>query len=228
MSEQEQNHSAFHLKNGTDKSGRLPVSEQYLQEKEILDQTEDINTEGMTETAILRLKAAQEPSTSKTNGIASSSYSITASYQDMIKDQQVSLSRQKKTAHTFKVMKLTITIIMIIAIAFVAIYFVMTHLPEKRDERSLKEKLCDSRWTVEDQGNQGSFTFTDDMTVTEKGQTTRTGTYEINDQNVLIMNFKDETISYLVEYDSDGNMRWVHSYNGFEDVIYPTSSPKAK
>ena len=66
------------------------------------------------------------------------------------------------------------------------------------------------------------------MTVTEKGQTTRTGTYEINDQNVLIMTFKDETISYLIEYDSDGNMRWVHSYNGFEDVIYPTSIPKAK
>lgn len=35
MSEQEQTHSSFHLKNGTDKSGRLPISEQYLQEKEL-------------------------------------------------------------------------------------------------------------------------------------------------------------------------------------------------
>lgn len=88
MSEQEQTHSSFHLKNGTDKSGRLPISEQYLQEKELPNQTEDINTKGMTETAILRLKSTQEPSTNKTNSIAGSSYSITASYQDMIKDQQ--------------------------------------------------------------------------------------------------------------------------------------------
>ena len=217
MSEQEQTHSSFHLKNGTDKSGRLPISEQYLQEKELPDQTEDINTKGMTETAILRLKSTQELSTNKTNSIAGSSYSITASYQDMIKDQQASLSRQRKTTHTFKVMKITIIVVLI--------YFVMTHLPEKRDERTVEEKLCDSLWTVEDQGN---FTFSEDMTVTEKGQTTRTGTYEINDQNVLIMTFRDEIISYLIEYDSDGNMRWVHSYNGFEDVIYPTSIPKTK
>lgn len=93
MSEQEQTHSSFHLKNGTDKSGRLPISEQYLQEKELPNQTEDINTKGMTETAILRLKSTQELSTNKTNSIAGSSYSITASYQDMIKDQQASLSR---------------------------------------------------------------------------------------------------------------------------------------
>lgn len=225
MSEQEQNHSSFHLKNGTDKSGRLPISEQYLQEKELPDQTEDINTKGMTETAILRLKSTQEPSTNKTNSIAGSSYSITASYQDMIKDQQASLSRQRKTTHTFKVMKITIIVVLILTAVFGRIYFVMTHLPEKRDERTVEEKLCDSLWAVEDQGN---FTFSEDMTVTEKGQTTRTGTYEINDQNVLIMTFKDETISYLIEYDSDGNMRWVHSYNGFEDVIYPTSIPKAK
>ena len=66
MSEQEQTHSSFHLKNGTDKSGRLPISEQYLQEKELPNQTEDINTKGMTETAILRLKSTQEPSTNKT------------------------------------------------------------------------------------------------------------------------------------------------------------------
>lgn len=214
MSEQEQTHSSFHLKNGTDKSGRLPISEQYLQEKELPNQTEDINTKGMTETAILRLKSTQELSTNKTNSIAGSSYSITASYQDMIKDQQASLSRQRKTTHTFKVMKITIIVVLILTAAFVSIYFVMTHLPEKRDER-----------TVEDQGN---FTFSEDMTVTEKGQTTRTGTYEINDQNVLIMTFRDEIISYLIEYDSDGNMRWVHSYNGFEDVIYPTSIPKTK
>ena len=97
MSEQEQTHSSFHLKNGTDKSGRLPISEQYLQEKELPNQTEDINTKGMTETAILRLKSTQELSTNKTNSIAGSSYSITASYQDMIKDQQASLSRQRKT-----------------------------------------------------------------------------------------------------------------------------------
>ena len=63
MSEQEQTHSSFHLKNGTDKSGRLPISEQYLQEKELPNQTEDINTKGMTETAILRLKSTQELST---------------------------------------------------------------------------------------------------------------------------------------------------------------------
>ena len=201
MSEQEQNHSSFHLKNGTDKSGRLPISEQYLQEKELPDQTEDINTKGMTETAILRLKSTQEPSTNKTNSIAGSSYSITVSYQDMIKDQQASLSRQRKTTHTFKVMKITIIVVLILTAAFVSIYFVMNHLPEKRDERTVEEKLCDSLWTVEDQGN---FTFSEDMTVTEKGQTTRTGTYEINDQNVLIMTFKDETISYLIEYDSDG------------------------
>ena len=225
MSEQEQTHSSFHLKNGTDKSGRLPLSEQYLQEKELPDQTEDINTKGMTETAILRLKSTQELSTNKTNSIAGSSYSITASYQDMIKDQQASLSRQRKTTHTFKVMKITIIVVLILTAAFVSIYFVMTHLPEKRDERTVEEKLCDSLWTVEDQGN---FTFSEDMTVTEKGQTTRTGTYEINDQNVLIMTFRDEIISYLIEYDSDGNMRWVHSYNGFEDVIYPTSIPKTK
>ncbi|MFR7715973.1 MAG: hypothetical protein ACLU09_06695 [Clostridium sp.] len=41
MSEQEQTHSSFHLKNGTDKSGRLPISEQYLQEKELPNQTEE-------------------------------------------------------------------------------------------------------------------------------------------------------------------------------------------
>lgn len=156
MSEQEQNHSSFHLKNGTDKSGRLPISEQYLQEKELPDQTEDINTKGMTETAILRLKSTQEPSTNKTNSIAGSSYSITASYQDMIKDQQASLSRQRKTTHTFKVIKITIIVVLILTAAFVSIYFVMTHLPEKRDERTVEEKLCDSLWAVEDQGN---FTF---------------------------------------------------------------------
>lgn len=55
MSEQEQTHSSFHLKNGTDKSGRLPISEQYLQEKELPDQTEDINTKGMTETAAVKI-----------------------------------------------------------------------------------------------------------------------------------------------------------------------------
>ena len=42
MREQESNHSSFHLKNGTDKTGKLPVSEQYLYEKKIQDQTDQL------------------------------------------------------------------------------------------------------------------------------------------------------------------------------------------
>ena len=64
MNKQESN-TSFHLKDESTKTGKLPVSEQYLEDKEIQDQTEqlknqtDISTEGLTETAILRLKAEQ-------------------------------------------------------------------------------------------------------------------------------------------------------------------------
>ena len=75
MNKQESN-TSFHLKDKSTKTGKLPVSEQYLEDKEIQDQTEqlknqtDISTEGLTETAILRGssgttgisdKASQEP-----------------------------------------------------------------------------------------------------------------------------------------------------------------------
>ena len=58
MNKQESN-TSFHLKGESTKTGKLPVSEQYLEDKEIQDQTEqlknqtDISTEGLTETAIL-------------------------------------------------------------------------------------------------------------------------------------------------------------------------------
>ena len=61
MNKQESN-TSFHLKDESTKTGKLPVSEQYLEDKEIQDQTKqlknqtDISTEGLTETAILRLK----------------------------------------------------------------------------------------------------------------------------------------------------------------------------
>ena len=74
MNKQESN-TSFHLKDESTKTGKLPVSEQYLEDKEIQDQTEqlknqtDISTEGLTETAILRLKAEQT-SANKSNGIS--------------------------------------------------------------------------------------------------------------------------------------------------------------
>ena len=55
MNKQESN-TSFHLKGESTKTGKLPVSEQYLEDKEIQDQTEqlknqtDISTEGLTET----------------------------------------------------------------------------------------------------------------------------------------------------------------------------------
>ena len=55
MNKQESN-TSFHLKDESTKTGKLPVSEQYLEDKEIQDQTEqlknqtDISTEGLTET----------------------------------------------------------------------------------------------------------------------------------------------------------------------------------
>jgi hypothetical protein len=40
------------------------------------------------------------------------------------------------------------------------------------------------------------------------------------------MYFNDTDLSYLIEYDADGNMKWTHTYNGFEDVIYPQAIEK--
>ena len=46
--------------------------------------------------------------------------------------------------------------------------------------------------------------------------------------NILIMHFKKEDLSYLLETSSDGTVKWVHSYNGFEEVIIPNTIPITK
>mgnify|MGYP006994508170 CR=1 FL=1 len=94
MNKQESN-TSFHLKDESTKTGKLPVSEQYLEDKEIQDQTEqlknqtDISTEGLTETAILRLKAEQT-SANKSNGISGVTHSISTSYHEAVREQQAS------------------------------------------------------------------------------------------------------------------------------------------
>lgn len=57
----------------------------------------------------------------------------------------------------------------------------------------------------------------------QKKGSTETGTYEVTDDDILIMHFKKEDLSYLLETSSDGTVKWVHSYNGFEEVIIPNT-----
>ena len=89
----------------------------------------------------------------------------------------------------------------------------------------MQELLCESKWTIEDLG---SFTFTKDNKVIKKKGSTETGTYEVTDDDILIMHFKKEDLSYLLETSSDGTVKWVHSYNGFEEVIIPNTIPITK
>lgn len=51
----------------------------------------------------------------------------------------------------------------------------------------MQELLCESKWTIEDLG---SFTFTEDNKVIKKKGSTETGTYEVTDDDILIMHFK--------------------------------------
>lgn len=89
----------------------------------------------------------------------------------------------------------------------------------------MQELLCESKWTIEDLG---SFTFTEDNKVIKKKGSTETGTYEVTDDDILIMHFKKEDLSYLLKTSSDGTVKWVHSYNGFEEVIIPNTIPITK
>ena len=120
MNKQESN-TSFHLKGESTKTGKLPVSEQYLEDKEIQDQTEqlknqtDISTEGLTETAILRLKAEQTFA-NKSNGISGATHSISTSYHEAVRDHQASLTRHRKNRHTFAIVRKTITLVVIFAI----------------------------------------------------------------------------------------------------------------
>ena len=231
MNKQESN-TSFHLKDKSTKTGKLPVSEQYLEDKEIQDQTEqlknqtDISTEGLTETAILRLKAEQTFA-NKSNGISGATHSISTSYHEAVREQQASLTRHRKNRHTFAIVRKTITLVVIFAILAAGIYFLSTHLrnPKPHDDKSMQELLCESKWTIEDLG---SFTFTEDNKVIKKKGYTETGTYEVTDDDILIMHFKKEDLSYLLETSSDGTVKWVHSYNGFEEVIIPNTIPITK
>lgn len=231
MNKQESN-TSFHLKGESTKTGKLPVSEQYLEDKEIQDQTEqlknqtDISTEGLTETAILRLKAEQT-SANKSNGISGATYSISTSYHEAVGEQQASLTRQRKNRHTFAIVRKTITLVVIFAILVAGIYFLSTHLRNLKphDDKSMQELLCESKWTIEDLG---IFIFTEDNKVIKKKGSTETGTYEVTDDDILIMHFKKEDLSYLLETSSDGTVKWVHSYNGFEEVIIPNTIPITK
>lgn len=196
-------------------------------DENITNQAPDSNTATssaeMSQTAILRLKAAEQTDTQKTNSISDTGYSIIDAYQQTIREQQAFLSKQRKEYHTFKVIKITISIVLLLTVVFAFLYFLLTHLPEKESKKSTLELLCESKWTVEELG---SFTFTDDLTVSRKDAgTLENGTFELTNDNVLIMHFKNEDLSYLIEYDKDGAMRWVHSYNGFENVIYPNPVP---
>ena len=131
MNKQESN-TSFHLKDKSTKTGKLPVSEQYLEDKEIQDQTEqlknqtDISTEGLTETAILRLKAEQTFA-NKSNGISGATHSISTSYHEAVREQQASLTRHRKNRHTFAIVRKTITLVVIFAILVAGIYF-LSHI----------------------------------------------------------------------------------------------------
>lgn len=192
--------------------------------------TESEPSSAAGQTSNLRLKTSTADTPHKTQGIPSSSYSITASYQSAVREQQESLYKQRKTRRTLGIVKKTITLVIIVTvILFITIFAVNhIHLVEKvkpKETKSTQETLCDSKWTTDDIG---SFTFTEDNKVTRKKGTTETGTYEITNENVLIMHFKKEDLSYLIETDSDGTVKWVHSYNGFEEVIIPNTIPITK
>lgn len=191
--------------------------------------TESEPSSATGQTSSLRLKTSTADTTHKTQGISSSSYSITASYQSAVREQQNSLYKQRKTRRTLGIVKKTITLVIILTVILFITIFAVNHIHldkiKPKETKSTQETLCESKWTANDIG---SFIFTEDNKVTRKKGTTETGTYEITNENVLIMHFKKEDLSYLIETDSDGTVKWVHSYNGFEEVIIPNTIPITK
>ncbi len=164
------------------------------------------------------------------NYVGMSDYSIRERSIQALNVQNAALQKSKKKAGAFKKIKVIFTGIFLLVIILGTVFFVMKHLPDAATDSSYRttaEILQEAPLTIgnADSSFSGSsviYTFSADMTVSRKnGNKTEKGTYEVNDSNVLIMSFPDETLSYLIEYDSDGNMVWVHSHNGFEEIIYP-------
>ncbi len=167
------------------------------------------------------------------NYVGMSDYSIRERSIQALNIQNAALQKSRKKAGTLKKIKIIFTGVFLLAVILGTIFFVMKHLPDTATDSSYQtttEILQEAPLTIgnADSSFSGSsviYTFSADMTVSRKtGNKTETGTDEVNDSNVLIMYFPDETLSYLIEYDADDNMVWVHSHNGFEEIIYPEAA----
>ncbi len=164
-------------------------------------------------------------------------YSITDSYTDILKAQNASIQKQKKKSRTFKRIRTCILGIIFLAAIVGVILFVKKYMSENNkaadiSKLSTGELLVSYDWTVDYSEYRTddlslSFIFNENMSVIRNnGRITDYGTYEITNGNVIIMYFNDETLSYLIDRKSDGSMVWSHNYNGYDEVLYPESSPK--
>jgi hypothetical protein len=188
------------------------------------DSTDDsnFNTSELSDSGTTSFKLKTETSTPQQK-VFGSSYtpSISDAYQDAMRSQIASSNKHYKKMNIIRYIKMTVFFFILAGVAGLVIYYLMTHLPSTDSDKNktTDQRLVESDWTVEDNV---TYDFSDDSKVIRNdGAKKEAGTYELTDDNVLIMDFNGETLSYLVEYDSDGNMTWTHSYNGFEDVIYP-------
>jgi hypothetical protein len=187
--------------------------------------TGDLSVSSGVKKTTLKLKEDTGSSTTKT---MNSTYSPNLSdlYQETVQYKLSSSAVNSKKMKTIKNIKMIISLFILLAVIGCVLYAIITHLPDtdSSKKKTTAEILQESSWKL----NTGAaYDFSDNLTVTRVVNNQReAGTYELTDNNVLIMHFKNEELSYLIEYDSDGNMSWTHTYNGFEDVIYPEAVGK--
>lgn len=187
--------------------------------------TGDFSTSSGEKKTTFKLKEDNGVTTAKTMGSAYNP-NLSDLYQETMHYQISSSAVNAKKRKIIRNIKMFVSLVIMLIIIGGVLYVIITHLPDtdSDEDKSTNEILCEASWKL-DTG--ASFDFSNNLAVTKVVNNQREiGTYELTDDNVLIMHFKNEDLSYLIEYDADGNMSWTHTYNGFEDVIYPEAVEK--
>lgn len=165
-------------------------------------------------------------------------HSISDSYTEILKAQNAAVQKSKKKSKTLKRLRSCILGIIFIAVIIGAVFFVKNRTNNKDSDAvdysklSTSKLLVSSDWIVDyseyrTENLSITFMFNDSTNVTRfNGRITDYGTYELTDDDVIIMYFNDETLSYIIDRKSDGSMVWSHSYNGYDEILYPESTPK--